>query len=333
VAVVGAGSWGTGLAIHLARQGKRVALWARDPALAAQIGDRRENSRYLPDLAIPGGVRATSDAQEALEGATIVLVAIPSHGVEEVIAPMTAWVPGPATVVSATKGLDPVGRRRISELLVELLPGRPVAVMSGPSFAREVAMGRPTALVVASADEAVAGHLQRELAGPALRIYTNRDVVGVELAGALKNVVAIATGLSDGLGLGENARAALITRGLAEMARLGVALGAMPVTFSGLAGLGDLVLTCTGSLSRNRALGRAVAQGRGVAEVEAATRMVAEGVRTVSSTLRMASEADVPMPICREVGAVLFEDKPVAEALDSLLSRDPRAEEEGPPDA
>jgi glycerol-3-phosphate dehydrogenase (NAD(P)+) len=221
----------------------------------------------------------------------------------------------------------------MSELLGELLPGRPVAVLSGPSFAREVAMGRPTALVIASADEAVARRLQRELAGPALRIYTNRDVLGVELGGALKNVIAIATGLSDGLGLGENARAALITRGLAEIARLGVALGALPVTFSGLAGLGDLVLTCTGSLSRNRTLGREIAQGRSLAEVEAGTRMVAEGVRTVSSTLRLASEAGVPMPICREVGAVLFEDKPVGEALDSLLSRDPRAEEEERSDA
>ncbi len=333
VAVVGAGSWGTGLAIHLARLGKRVHLWARDAALVTEMVERRENARYLAGVAIPDGVHATTGVGEAVGAADIVLVAVPSHGVEATIASMTPLMSPRATIVSATKGLEPRRGRRISELLGELLPGRPLAVLSGPSFAREVALGLPTALVIASDDWGVAHMLQRELAGPALRLYTNRDVLGVELGGALKNVIAIATGLSDGLGLGENARAALVTRGLAEIARLGVALGAQPGTFSGLAGLGDLVLTCTGSLSRNRALGGEIARGRSLAEAEARTRTVAEGVRTVSSALRLARKAAVRMPICQEVGSVLFRAKPVAEALDALLARDLRPEEEGPPHA
>jgi glycerol-3-phosphate dehydrogenase (NAD(P)+) len=213
-------------------------------------------------------------------------------------------------------------------LLAELLPEHAVAVLSGPSFAREVALGQPAALVVASVDEELGRGLQRVLAAPTFRLYTNRDVIGVEIGAALKNVMAIATGLCDGLALGESARAALITRGLAEIARLGVALGAQPTTFLGLAGLGDLVLTCTGALSRNRTLGGELARGRTLAEAEGATRMIAEGARTVRSALAIAGGAGVSMPICREVGAVLFHGKPVKEAVQSLLSREPRPEEE-----
>ena len=333
VAVLGAGSWGTGLAIHLGRLGKPVRLWARDAALAAEIARTRENARYLPGIPIPDGVGVTAVAGEAVAGAAVVIVAVPSHVLEDALRPMAAAISVRTIVVSATKGLEPRRGRRISELLAEVVPGRPLAVLSGPSFAREVALGRPAALVIASSDAGVAQRLQRELAAPAFRLYTNGDVLGVELGGALKNVMAIATGLCDGLGLGENARAALITRGLAEIVRLGVALGAQPATFSGLAGLGDLVLTCTGSLSRNRALGRAVACGRSLAEAEAGTRMVAEGVRTVSSALRLARGARVPMPICHEVGEVLFQGKPVAEALHALLAREPRPEEEARLDA
>ena len=328
VAVLGAGSWGTALAMHLARGGAEVRLWARDAALAASVRRAGENSRYLPGLPLPTGVRVTGDVREALEGSLTALLAVPSHFVDGVLASLGPAVARHAVLISATKGLEPRLGLRMSELLSLRLPGRPVAVLSGPSFAREVAHGRPTALVVASADEAVALDLQRRLAGPALRLYTNRDVLGVELAGALKNVVAIATGLVDGLELGENARAALITRGLAEIVRLGTAVGAQPATFAGLAGLGDLVLTCTGSQSRNRALGREIARGRPLDLVEAGTPMVAEGVRTVSTALRMARGAGVDMPICEEVAAVLFAGKPVGEALASLLAREPRPEEE-----
>jgi glycerol-3-phosphate dehydrogenase (NAD(P)+) len=333
VAVVGAGSWGTALAIHLGRVGAPVRLWARDPALAQTVRAARENARYLPGLALPDAVTVTAEAGAALGGAATVLIAVPSHFVEPVLARVGEHVPPRAVLVSATKGLEPRRGLRISQLLADRLPGRAVAVLSGPSFAREVGQGRPTALVVACADEAVAADLQRALAGPALRLYTNRDVLGVELGGALKNVMAIATGLVDGLGLGENARAALVTRGLAEIVRLGTAAGAQPTTFAGLAGLGDLVLTCTGSQSRNHALGREIARGRPLGAVEAGTPMVAEGVRTVSSVLRMARESGVTMPICEEVAAVLFEGKPVADALASLLAREPRPEEERVPHA
>ena len=308
-------------------------LWARDPGLAAAMRATGENPRYLPGLALPPGVRVSADPADTLADASIVLVVVPSHFVEGVLDRVEKLVPDRARLVSATKGLEPRAGLRMSELLERQLPGRPVAVLSGPSFAREVAEGRPAALVIASGDEAVAADLQRRLAGPALRLYTNRDVVGVELAGALKNVMAIATGLVDGLDLGENARAALITRGLAEIVRLGVARGAQPPTFAGLAGIGDLVLTCTGSQSRNHTLGREIARGQSLPTVEAGTPMVAEGVRTVSSALRMAREARVAMPICEEVAAVLFDGKSVADALGSLLAREPRPEEERAPRA
>jgi glycerol-3-phosphate dehydrogenase (NAD(P)+) len=314
--------------MHLGRAGLPVRLWARDPALVAAMRAARENPRYLPGLTLPGGVLVTADAGEALAGCGTVLVAVPSHHVDAVLDGVGERVPERAVLVSATKGLEPRQGLRMSELLARRLPRRPVAVLSGPSFAREVAQARPTALVIASGEEEIAADLQRRLAGPALRLYTNRDVVGVELGGAVKNVMAIATGLGDGLGLGENARAALITRGLAEIVRLGTAAGAQPATFAGLAGLGDLVLTCTGTQSRNRALGGEIARGRSLGEVEAATPMVAEGVRTVSSVLRMARERGVTMPICEEVAAVLFEGKPVARSLASLLAREPRPEEE-----
>jgi glycerol-3-phosphate dehydrogenase (NAD(P)+) len=332
VAVLGAGSWGTALAIHLERIGTRPRLWGRDPVLMSEIHRTRENRRYLPGIAVNPGTLVTSDPEEALAGASLVLVAVPSHFVEAIVRATKGGVPSGAAIVSTTKGLEPRQGRRISVLLGDLLPGHPVAVLSGPSFAREVAMGRPTALVIAASDERLARDLQHVLAAPEFRLYTNRDVIGVEIAAALKNVMAIATGLCDGLALGENARAALITRGLAEIVRLGVALGARPTTFLGLAGLGDLVLTCTGSLSRNRALGREIARGRPLGEIEAATPMIAEGVRTVSSALAIAQRAGLAMPICREVGTVLFEGKAVGEALRSLLSREPRPEEEVPCD-
>jgi glycerol-3-phosphate dehydrogenase (NAD(P)+) len=330
VAVLGAGSWGTALAIHLDRLGARPRLWGRDPALMEEIQRTRENRRYLPGVAAPPGTLVvTAAADQALSGAAVVIVAVPSHFVEAVVSATKGSIDAGAVLVSATKGLEPAEGRRISTLLADLLPGHRLAVLSGPSFAREVALGKPAALVIAAADERLACDLQRTLAAPAFRLYTNRDVVGVELAGALKNVMAIATGLCDGLGLGENARAALITRGLAEIARLGVALGARPATFLGLAGLGDLVLTCTGSLSRNRSLGLAIAGGRSLGEAEAATPMIAEGVRTVSSALALAWRVGIAMPICHEVGAVLFEHKGVGDALRSLLAREPRPEEEG----
>jgi glycerol-3-phosphate dehydrogenase (NAD(P)+) len=322
IAVIGAGSWGTALAIHLGRAGRPVSLWVREPELLELINRRRENHWFLPGVPLPESIRVTGHIEDGLRDADIVIMAVPSEffgAVVKNVAP--ALMPG-VPVVSATKGLDPHRHLRMTELLAEACAGRAVAALSGPTFAREVALGRPAAAVIACANDDVGPALQRHLGSRELRLYVNRDIVGVEIAGALKNVVAIATGLADGLGLGENARAALITRGLAEIVRLGVALGATPLTFAGLAGLGDLVLTCTGSLSRNRTLGLEVARGRTRAEVEAETRMIAEGVRTIASALALAAKVNVTMPICTEVGAVMFDDKPARDALADLLARE-----------
>lgn len=327
-AVVGAGSWGTALAVQIGRRDQPVRLWARDAALAATITATRENPRYLPGVRLPDGVLVTGDSLEALGGADLVIMAVPSHFARGALAPMAAGIAPGAALLSATKGLEPGTALRMSELLTELLPGHAVGALSGPSFAREVALGKPAALVVASTEASVARRLQERLTAPAFRLYTNRDLVGVELGGALKNVMAIATGLSDGAGLGESARAALITRGLAEIGRLALAMGGQAATLAGLAGLGDLVLTCTGSQSRNHRLGLAVARGQTLEQAEASTPMVAEGVRTVASARALAARAGVSMPLCDEVAAVLFEGKPVKDALASLLAREPRPEEE-----
>ncbi len=327
IAIVGGGSWGTALAIHLARSAGAVRLWAREPEVVEGIRTRRRSPWYLPDLEIPSGVDATTEVAEAVRGASLVVVAVPSEffaATLKSVGPLSDAVP----IVTATKGFDPERHLRMSEVVGEQFPRARVAALSGPTFAREVALGRPTAAVIASRDDTLAGELQKRLGAREFRLYANRDVVGAETGGALKNVMAIATGLVDGLGLGENARAALITRGLAEMTRLAVALGAMPATLAGLAGLGDLVLTCTGSLSRNRQLGIALTRGETVAAVEDRTRMVAEGVRTVTSALALARRHGVSMPICQEVGAALFDGKAPTDALASLLERPLRREEE-----
>jgi glycerol-3-phosphate dehydrogenase (NAD(P)+) len=318
ITVLGAGSWGTALAIHLARGGERVRLWARNPEVVEAIRSRRRNPWYLAELELPPAIEATSDAASAVASATLVIAAVPSEFFAATLARL-----GPVTVpvVSATKGFEPGRHRRMSEVVAERWPGVAVAVLSGPTFAREVALARPTAAVIASRDDELAAELQRRLGSREFRLYTNRDVVGVEVGGATKNVIALGTGLADGLGLGENARAALITRGLAEITRLAVALGGEPTTLAGLAGLGDLVLTATGTLSRNRALGMALARGESRASAQRATRMVAEGVPTVASALALASHHGVALPIAAEVAAVLFDGKAPADALASLLGR------------
>jgi glycerol-3-phosphate dehydrogenase (NAD(P)+) len=320
VAILGAGSWGTALAVHLGRRGLAVSLWARDPSIATAIADHRHNPFYLEDVAIPAGVAVTVDQDEAVGEADVVLLAVPSEFVARTLKSVPALREG-AAVVSATKGFDPERHLRMSELVAERFPMVPVAVLSGPTFAREVARAQPTAAVLASTDEALATRLRDAWGTREFRLYTNRDVVGVEIGGAMKNVIALATGLADGLDLGENARAALVTRGLTEVMRLGTSLGAVPTTLTGLSGLGDLVLTCTGSLSRNRTLGIAIARGRALAEAQGATRMVAEGVPTVRTALVLARRAGVNVPICEAVGAVLFAGWSPSEALAALLGR------------
>ena len=324
--MLGAGSWGTALAVHLARGGTEVRLCARSAELADAMRSGRRNPCYLADVDLPPGVEVTADAAAAAREATLLIVAVPS---EFFAAGLTRLDAVSVPVVSATKGFEPVRHCRMSELVAERWPGVPVAVLSGPTFAREVAQARPTAAVIASRDDALAAELQGRLGSREFRLYTNRDVVGVEVGGALKNVIALATGLADGLGLGENARAALVTRGLAEITRLAVALGGEAGTLAGLAGLGDLVLTSTGTLSRNRALGMALARGESREHAQRATRMVAEGVPTVRSALALAARHGVALPIATEVAAVLFDRKPPAAALASLLGRAATREDVG----
>jgi glycerol-3-phosphate dehydrogenase (NAD(P)+) len=328
---VGAGAWGTALAVQAARAGFAPRLWVFEAELLEILRTSFENAWFLPGVRLPESIEPLGDLAAVVSGADTVVIAVPSHvfrGVARAMAPHLA--PG-ARVLSAAKGIEEGHLARMSEILTDVLPPAArerVAVLSGPTFAQEVGQGRPTAAVVASPDAGVARELQAALSTPTFRLYTQGDVPGVELGGALKNVMAIATGIADGLELGTNARAALLTRGLAEITRLGVALGARPRTFAGLAGLGDLILTCTGELSRNRRLGLALARGQSLTDWQAGTRSVAEGVRTAQAGLALARRSRVDAPIIAEVAAVLFERKAPREALLSLLSRTARPEEE-----
>jgi glycerol-3-phosphate dehydrogenase (NAD(P)+) len=321
LAVVGGGSWGTALAAHLVRSGHAVGLWLRDPRAAIEIRDRCANETYLSGIVLPRGIAATTDLGHALDMAEVVFMVVPSSASREIYREVRVVIPGSAILVSATKGIETDTLRRMTEVAAEEVPGHPVAALSGPSFAAEVAREQPTAVVVASANRAVAEGIQRALASRTFRAYSSDDVVGVELAGALKNVIAIAAGIVDGLGYGHNTVAALITRGLAEITRLVVALGGRPDTLAGLAGLGDLVLTCTGALSRNRHVGQALGRGRSLADAMAETRMVAEGVRTTRAAALLAEKAAVEMPIVQQMRAVLYDEKPPRQAVDELMLR------------
>jgi glycerol-3-phosphate dehydrogenase (NAD(P)+) len=343
IAILGGGSWGTTLSIVLSRSHKahELSLWMRDPALARAVGKSRVNELYLPGCPIPAAVVITSDLTHALANAHIIVGAMPAAYARTVYSRALPFIDKDMRVfVSATKGLEPSTHLRITEVLSQVFadkfsspPG--VAVLSGPSFALEAARGDPTAVVVASQSREptnapgvkhVADYIQAEFAGPSFRLYTNDDVVGVELAGAMKNVMAIAAGACQGLGLGTNAVAALITRGLAEMARLAMAVGARAETLSGLAGLGDLVLTCTGSLSRNRQLGIELGKGRALPEIVASTRMVAEGVGTAGALLALAREYQIELPITAQVNAILHHGKSPREAMEEIMGRPQKRE-------
>jgi glycerol-3-phosphate dehydrogenase (NAD(P)+) len=329
VAVLGAGSWGTALAVHLARVGHEVRLWARDPMTVRDIVQRRANVVYLPDILLPDGVFPTESLAHALAGTELVVCAIPSHGCRAVIRDAVPHLVAGAIVVSATKGLESETMLRMSEVIANEAGARhAVAVLSGPSFALEVAQQRPTAVLVASDDHAALERVQAEFRGPSFRLYGSSDVVGVELCGALKNVIAIAAGVVEGSGLGHNALAALITRGLAEIARLTAAAGGRRETTSGLSGLGDLVLTCTGSLSRNRHVGMELARGRQLKEIVASMKMVAEGVRTTGAALALAARHQVELPIATQMAAVLDGRTDVRTGLEALMLRRQRSETE-----
>ncbi len=324
--VIGAGAWGTALANLLAENGHEALLWAFEPDVVDSVNSHAENRRFLGGVPLHRSLRATSSLQTACDGAQLIIYASPSHVLRQVAAQAARWVPEQIPLVVATKGIEREHLALMTDVVAQESPGRPVVALSGPSFAQEVANHLPTAIVAASADAQAAKLTQDTLSTAGFRVYTQRDVIGVEIGGALKNVMAVATGISDGLQLGFNARAALITRGLAEMTRLGVKLGAEPATFAGLAGLGDLVLTCTGSLSRNRSVGIEIGRGATLSEVLQGRDTVAEGVTTTESARALAEKHDVDMPIVRAVHRVLFERQPARWALVELMTRDLRDE-------
>jgi glycerol-3-phosphate dehydrogenase (NAD(P)+) len=326
VAVLGAGSWGTALAVHLGRAGHDVRLWARDPALAAALGRDRANPRYLQGVALPDGVQATASLQSALAGASFVLLVVPSHGLRAVVRDAAPHLHGGAILVSAVKGIEAGTLGRMSEVIGQEARAFPVVVLSGPSFAAEVARGLPTAVLAASTDGQAAAAVQEQFRGRGLRLYVSDDVAGVEVGGALKNVIAIAAGAVEGLGLGHNAMAALITRGLAEISRLACAVGGRRDTLAGLSGLGDLVLTCTGDLSRNRRVGIELGRGRPLAEILEGLHMVAEGVRTTGAALALGQRHGVELPIASQMAAVLEGSVSPLQAVETLMGRKQRPE-------
>ena len=329
VAVLGAGSWGTALAVHLGRIGHEVRIWARDPALADDMAARRANAVYLPDVTFPDSVAVTSSIDHAVKGVPLVICAVPSHGVRAVVRLATSHLIDRAIVVSAVKGLEADTHLRVSEIITqEVGKTHPIVVLSGPSFAPEVAQELPTAVLAASIDSDATAIVQSEFRGPKFRLYASDDVVGVEIGAALKNVIAIAAGVVEGLGLGHNALAALITRGLAEITRLACAAGGRRDTLAGLSGLGDLVLTCTGSLSRNRHVGVELARGRSLHDVLAGMKMIAEGVRTTGAALALGERFGVELPITTQMAEVLSGRTDVRTAVGALMLRRQRAETE-----
>lgn len=327
VAVLGAGSWGTALAMLLARNGHDTCLWGRDPAQMQAIAQHHENPRYLPGIALPGNLRAAVAMADAIAGAHWLLVAVPSHAFADTLRTLATLRPSVAGIAWASKGFEPGSGRFLHEVARDHVGAAvPLAVITGPSFAREVAQGLPTAVTVHGLDDAFAVEVAEALHGPMFRAYTGNDMLGAELGGAMKNVLAVATGVADGMALGLNARAGLITRGLNEMLRLNVALGGRAETLIGLAGLGDLVLTCTGDLSRNRRLGLALGQGQSVAAAVAAIGQVVESVQTVDEVMRLAERHCLDLPISALVQQVLHESITPAEGLQMLLSREQKPE-------
>jgi glycerol-3-phosphate dehydrogenase (NAD(P)+) len=320
VAVIGAGSWGTTVASLVARNCETI-LWARRPELAEEISSQRTNERYLPGFVLPETLRASADLEKAVREADVVVLGVPSHGFRETVLELRPYVRPWIPIVSLTKGIEHGSLMRMTEIVAELLPGHPAGVLTGPNLAREIMDGQAAASVIGMEDLVVAEVLQTVFAGGLFRVYTNHDVVGCELGGALKNVIAIATGIAQAISVGDNTRAMVITRGLSELSRLGVAMGGEPDTFSGLAGMGDLLATCMSPFSRNRQVGEQLGRGRTIEEITADMNMVAEGVKTAGVVMELATRHDVEMPISEEMHAVLYEGRAAAEAYRGLQGR------------
>lgn len=326
IAVLGAGSWGTALALVLAHNGIPVRLWGHDPEHMAALEKARCNVRHLPDAPFPETLTPTASLNGAVDGAGDVLLVVPSHGFRSLVETLAPTLDEGIRIAWATKGLEAESGGLLHQVVESLLPGRPTAVLSGPSFAREVAAGLPTAVTIASRDDDFAADLAAAFHNDQFRPYTSRDIIGVELGGAVKNVLAVATGIADGLGLGANTRAGLITRGLAEVVRLGEAMGAESRTFMGLSGVGDLILTSTDDQSRNRRLGLALGRGESVADAVNAIGQTVESVRTAAEVRALADAQGVEMPICEQVHAVVNEQRPAREALEQLMARARKSE-------
>jgi len=329
VAVIGAGAWGTALARHLAEKQVPVCLWAHEPEVVQAIQLRRENAVYLPGVLLPPTLSATNVLADAITGADCLIFAVPSHVARPVLSRIATLLPQPIPFVSATKGIEEETLALVTQVMQAVLPAHmheSLLVLSGPSFASEVSRGKPTALCLAGRDAGMVKSIQSLFMTPNFRVYADDDLIGVQLGGALKNVMALAAGVVDGLELGHNARAALMTRGLAEMIRLGVAMGADPRTFYGLSGVGDLILTCTGPLSRNHSVGVRLGKGERLEGILASMQAVAEGVRTAKAALGLALRCGVDMPIVQEVNAVLFANKPCRQAVGDLMEREAKGE-------
>ena len=326
--VIGAGSWGTALAIQLGREGHPTLLWGRDAVQLDAMRRARRNQRYLPDADFPDNLQVAGDLRTALGGVRDALIAVPSHAFRATLESIEPYLNGATRIAWATKGFEIASGMLPHQVAQQVLGARPVAVLSGPTFAKEVGAGLPTAMTVASEDERFAQELARCLSGPNFRAYTQTDIMGVEVGGAVKNVIAIGSGIADGMGFGANTRVALITRGLAEMMRLGVKLGAARDTFMGLAGLGDLVLTCTDDQSRNRRFGMALGRGQSLAEAQNDIHQVVEGLPAARAVHMVAQRLAVDMPICQEIYRVMHEGKPVRAAVQALMGREVRSETE-----
>jgi glycerol-3-phosphate dehydrogenase (NAD(P)+) len=329
VTVLGAGSWGTTVA-SLSAGRNPTTLWARNPDLAAAVNEKHENPSYLPGFTLPESLRATSDLEEAVSAVEVLVVGVPSHGFRTVLTDAAPHVPHWIPVVSLTKGFEAGTLFRMTEVIRDVLPGRVAAALSGPNLAKEIMAGNAAASVVATEDLSVAAELQRVLQRGLFRLYTNHDVVGCEVGGALKNVVAIATGIAQGLSVGDNTRAAVISRGLAELTRLGVAMGAEPATMAGLAGMGDLIATCISPLSRNRQVGERLGKGESIDEILGSMNMVAEGVKTAHTVMELSERYQVELPICAEIRRVVSGEISAIEAYRGLVRRSPAGHESDP---
>lgn len=332
ISIIGAGSWGTAIAVLLANKGYNVKLWARDAELVERINSTRESADYLPGTILPDNIFASNDFEYCCKGSEIAVIAAPSHAMRDICSKMAKFVSDDQKIVSLTKGIENVTLLRMSEIVKELMPKNEVTVLSGPSHAEEVAKGIPTAVVASSRKRAVAEYIQDVFMTPMFRVYTNPDIVGVELGGALKNIIALGAGIIDGLELGDNTKAAVMTRGIVEMARLGESMGASKRTFAGLSGIGDLIVTCTSMHSRNRRAGIDIGQGKSVDEVLGGSKMVVEGVRTTKSAYQLAYKHKVEMPITQEIYRLLFDKADIRNSVLNLTMRSKTHEMEDIPE-